>query len=191
MAATNKIRYNKSKTYLLPLISELINLEPKFFDYLINTYIFDSENKYTNCIFIEHKFNFKNPEFTAYEHRMIDNQYFIDLIDIDDRVVYIFKFPEEYMLEYNHFINGNYSKFQDDAKDLILEFYGKMYENNLNALPFLIKVKQILFKDEKLRKKLEEELKVEISKDAELSDIALKSDETIKLPIKEKAHNIK
>ncbi len=56
---TKKPRFNKSKTYLLPLISEVLDLDIKFLPYLINTYLFDENNEYENCIFILHEFNFK------------------------------------------------------------------------------------------------------------------------------------
>ena len=181
MNVTKNDRPNKSKTYLLPLISELIDFDLKFFKYLKNTYIYDSNNEYENCIFIEHEFNFKNPEFTAYEHKFIKNEYFVDLIDADKNVIYVFKFPEEYMYEYNNYINGKYSEFGADAKELILAFWTRVYENNPNAIPFLIKVKQILFKDKQLREKIEKDLKVKLPSNAELSDIVAKSDETINL----------
>ena len=186
MSVTNNNRPNKSKTYLLPLISELINLDLKFFKYLKNTYIFDSDNEYNDCIFIYHDFNFKNPEFTAYEHKLIKNEYFIDLIDVDDKVIYIFKFPEEYMHEYNCYINGKYSEFGIDAKELILEFWTKVYNNNPNAIPFLIKVKQILFKDEKLRKIIEKDLGVKLDSNSELGEYCNKKNETINLKLEEK-----
>jgi len=59
---TKKPRFNKSKTYLLPLLSEVLDLNIKFLPYLINTYLFDENNEYEDCIFILHEFNFKNPE---------------------------------------------------------------------------------------------------------------------------------
>lgn len=177
------IKYNKSKTYLLPLLSEVVDINFKFFDYLQNTYIFDKENQYQNCIFVKHKFNFRNPEFTHYENNLVNNQYFIDLIDKDEEVIYIFKFPEEYLPEYNYYINGQYSKYAKDAKELILDFYGRLYNGSANALPFLLKVRQILFKDEKLKKQLEKDLNVELNENAELGDAMNKLDETIDLSL--------
>jgi hypothetical protein len=176
---------------LLPLISEVVDIDLRFFKYLKNTYIFDADNEYENCIFIFHEFSFKNPEFTAYEHKLIKNEYFVDLIDVDDKVIYIFKFPDEYLHEYNSYINGKYSEFGVDAKELILAFWTRVYENNPNAIPFLIKVKQILFKDEKLRKIIESDLGVNLNNSSELGESVNKKDETINLKIEEKIkHNI-
>jgi len=177
----SSIRYNKSKTYLLPLLANLIDMEARFFSHLINTYVADDQGKYKNCLYILHDFSFRNPEFTAYENKIIKNQYFVELIDIDNQVLYIFKFPEEYMNEYNHFILGEYSQFGQDAKNLILSYFTKVYQNNLNAIPFLLKLKQILFKDKTLKEKIEKELGVKLSDDAELTDMISLEDETFNL----------
>lgn len=164
----NKPRYNKSKTYLLPLLSEVLDLNIKFLPYLINTYLFDENNEYENCIFILHEFNFKNPEFTKYEHKLTNNNLFVKHIDIDDKVVYIFKFPEEYLNEYNCLLNSQYSKFGDDAKQLILRFWAEVYSGNPAGVNFLLKVKQILYKDQKLKESLQKELGVIIPDNQEL-----------------------
>lgn len=187
-----KIRYNKSKTYLLPLLSELIELDARFFNHLINTYIYDDSSTYKkgDHFYILHDFSFKNPEFTAYERKITNNQYFVDLIDIDNKVLYIFKFPEDYKKEYDYFKEGKYSKFGTDAKNIILNFFGKVYSGNLNAVAFLLKVKQILFKDKKLKEQIEKDLKVILSTEAELTDIMDKDNETFKLSdLKKKKEN--
>jgi hypothetical protein len=182
----SKIRYNKSKTYLLPLLSEIVGFDKRFFTHLHNVYMFEDTGEYKDCLLILHDFSFKIPEFTAYEHNMINNDLFVKLIDIDDKVLYIFKFPNEYMHEYECLKDGKYSLFKDDAKELILDFFTDIYKGNPNAVPFLIKVKQILFKDEKLKKEIEESLstersKVILPKNAELNDPIEIIDETFNL----------
>lgn len=174
-------KYNKSKTYLFPLLSEVVDIDYKFSNFLINTYIAEDTNQYKDCIFLLYDFSFKNPEFTAYEHMLTDNQYFVDLVDIDDKVLYIFKFPEEYIPEYNNFKKGKYSKYGKDAKEVILSYYTNIYKGNVGAVNFLLKLKQILFKDQILRKKIEKELKVTLPKDAELTDIMDENRETFKI----------
>lgn len=177
----SNIRYNKSKTYLLPLLSELVNIDKKFFPSLENTYIFDDTGKYENCIFILHDFSFRVPEYTHYEHRLIESPLFVDLIDVGNQVVYIFKFPEDYLHEYNCFKEGKYSKFGVDAKELILEFFTHIYSDNMNAIDFLLDLKHVLFKSKRLKTKIERSLNVTLSDDAELSDSIEIEDETIKL----------
>ena len=175
-----------SKNYLLPLIAEVIGVESDFVDYLEDTYIFDENGEYENCIFIRHEFSFKNPEFTAYEHRITNNQYFVKCIDIGDEVVYVFKFPEEYLPEYKHFIKGEYSQFGDDAKRLILHFWTQMYGKTASGINAILKMKQILYKDKKLKQQIEERLSSEqcrivLDDDAELGDLVLVEDETFKM----------
>lgn len=177
----SEIRYNKSKTYLLPLLSELLDLDRKFFDNLVNTYIFDDEGHYKDCLFILHDFSFKNPEFTLYENRLTNSEYFVDLYDIGKQVLYVFRFPDEYMHEYNKFKEGKYSEFGVDAKELILAFYTDIFQGNLNAVNFLLKIKQILFKDEKLKKQIEYKLGVFLDSKAELTDVMQPLNETYNL----------
>ena len=179
----SKIRYNKSKTYLLPLISEFVNIKKEYFYNLENTYISDDKSIYKNCIYLLHNFSFKNPKLTLYEHTLTDNKLFVDLIDdtANNKVIYVFKFPEEYLHEYKKFKQGKYSEFNLDAKEIILNFYGNIYSNNERAVSFLLKTKQILFKNKILREKYEKELNVKIDTSAELSDPMNEEDETIKL----------
>ena|SRR4030042_52060 len=181
----SKPRYNKSKTYLLPLLAEVIDIDARFFNHLHNTFIYDIDGKYKDCLLILHDFSFRNPEFTAYEHRLTNNPYFVELKDIENKVLYVFKFPEEYMEEYNHFKNGKYSKFGKDAKDTIINFFGNIYAGNLNAVNFLLLIKQILYKEQKLKEKIEKELNVTLSDDAELTDIAESVNETFDITNKE------
>ena len=122
----SSIKYNASKTYLLPLLSEIIGFESKFMNYLENTYMYVDDESLDQSIpylAVLHEFSFKNPEFTSYEHRLIDNELFVKCIDIEDNVLYIFKFPEEYLKEYELLKNSKYSEFGDDAKKLILNFW--------------------------------------------------------------------
>lgn len=177
----SKIIINKSKTYLLPLLSELVEFDKKYHNNIINTYIYDDLGKYENCFFILHKFSFRNPEYTIYENKLINNELYVDLIDINNDVLYIFKFPEDYLYEYNKYKEGKYSEFKNDAKELILNFFGEVYKFNMNAVNFLIKVKQILFKDKKLKKIIEDKLNVILPDNAELSSIMNKEEETFNI----------
>jgi hypothetical protein len=185
-----KVKFNKSKTYLLPLISELVNIEKQYLPYLNNTFMVDNEGKYENCIYILHDFDLSNPKFTTYEHHLINNELFVDMYDIGNQVLYVFKFPEEYLHEYNCLKNSKYSEFKDDAKELILEFWTVMYGENPNSLPFLTKVKDILFKTTKYRQKLDQSLssrtqKIVISSEAELGDIIDIENETFDFKVLE------
>lgn len=173
--------YNRSKTYLLPLLSEIVEFDKKFMKYLINTYMFDEYHKHGPCLCILHEFTFKNPEFTHYEHRFVNNDLFIESIDIGNKVLYIFRFPEEYLNEYYKFYEGKYSEFGNDAKELIMKFWAEIYSGNSAATSFLIKVKQVLYKEEKLRQIIEKELGVKLDINAELGDKPTIEQETFKI----------
>lgn len=177
----SEIKYTKSKTYLLPLLSEFLDLKIKFLPNLVNTYMFDENNNYQDCFFILHTFDFKNSEFVKYEHNLTTNPLFVKHIDIGNKVIYVFRFPEEYLNEYYKLIDSKYSEFGDDAKQLILRFWGEVYSGNSSGVDFLLKVKQILYKDEKLRQKIQTNLGVTIDKNQELGDYINPETEILKL----------
>lgn len=176
-----KIVPNRSKTYMLPLLSEFVNFDMKFMKYLLNTFINIEEEE--NSLAILHEFTFKDPEFTSYEHRLLENKLFSKYIDIDDKVLYIFKFPEEYLNEYNLFKEGKYSEFGDDAKQLIIKFWAEVYKRNSSATKFLISLKQVLYKDLKLKETIEKELGVKLNDNQELGEIIDMNNETFKIEI--------
>ena len=175
------VKSNKSRTYLLPLIAPLIGIEERFYDLIENTFMFDSENQYKDCFFIIQNFSFKNPEFTAYEHRITNNDLFVKAVDIKDKVIYIYKFPKEYTHEYYEFTNSNYSTFLEDAKKQILKFWTVIKGKQISGASFILKIKQILYKDKKLKEELENRLKVKIADDAELGSLVDLNSETINL----------
>lgn len=189
---SKEVVLNKSQTYLLPLLSELVPFKMDMLDFIENTYLSDDLSKYKDCFYVLQDFTFRSPEFTAYEHTLTESDAYVDLIDVGNKVLYIFKMPEEYMHEYNCFKSGRYSAFGTDAKEIILGFWTKFYNKQTSGIPFVLKVKQILFKDEKLRKQLEKELSsegtkrvpghsVKIDEDAELSDPPSLEAETFEL----------
>ncbi len=178
---------NKSKTYLLPLLSEVININEETIKFIGNTYMFDTKNEYLNAFYIELKSDFSDPEYTQYEHSLTENDYYLQSIDYDDgTTLFIFNFPEEYLHERKMFLEGKYSKFQEDAKTLIKEFWTEIYGTDNYAVNFLIKIKQVLNKEKRLKEKLEKSLGVTLSDDAELGDLVNKESETIKLTYENK-----
>jgi hypothetical protein len=175
------VKSNKSRTYLLPLIAPIIGIEEKFYDLIENTFMFDSNNEYKDCFFIVQNFSFKNPEFTAYEHRITNNDLFVKAIDIKDKVIYIYKFPKEYTHEYYEFMESRYSTFLEDAKKQILKFWTVIKGKQISGASFILKIKQILYKDKKLREEIEKNLGVKIADEAELGNHVDLNMETINL----------
>lgn len=176
----SKPLYNKSKTYLLPLIAPIIGIKKQFFAHIDNTYMFNDELE--ECFFITQDFSFKNPEFTKYEHELTSSYLFKKLIDLDNnKVVYIFKFPEEYLHEYYCLQNSEYSKFGEDAKEQILNFWTELYGKSHKGVDFILSVKRILYKDINLKEKIEKSLGVKLDDDIELGERVEHSNETFVL----------
>jgi hypothetical protein len=179
-------KYNASKTYLLPLLSELVDIDSRFINELQNTFMFDEDNEYGECLHILHEFNFRDPDFTSYEHKLLNNELFVRHIDMKDKVLYTFKFPEEYLNEYYLLQNSKYSEFGKDAKELILKFWTEMYGKVPGGINVILKVKQILYKDNKLKKQLEDKLssakhRVVIPDDQELGEAVNLKNEIFRL----------
>lgn len=174
---------NKSKTYLLPLLSEFVNISVPFINRIENVYIQDNEGRYKNCIYILHNFNHEDEDYMAYEHELVTNELFVESHDIGDQILYIFTIPLEYLHEYEQYITSNYSKFGGDAKEIIIDFWQTLYKKSPSALIMLEKVKSILFKETKLKREIEDRLsskdhKVVISNDAELGQVIDLENET-------------
>lgn len=187
---------NISKTYLLPLLSQSINIDYSFAKYITQTYMYDNEGIHDKCIFIEHIFDIKDPKFTKYEHLLTSHPLFKELYDLkDDKVVYVFNFPPEFINEYNLFEKGIYSKFGEDSKENILFFWTKVYEENPYIGTILKQIKDILYKDPLYRVKLAKSLSddnndITIEDDAELGNLITIEDETFNITeaIKYKSH---
>lgn len=175
---------NRSKTYLLPLLLDVLDVDLRFINMVENTYLFEESGKYDNCIFVEIIFAFDNPEFIKFEHSLKDSYLFRDKIDIDsDKVIFIYDFPTDYMSEYLYYLEGKYSKFSKAAVDVILNYYRNIYKEKRFVVEFLIRLNQIFNKDDNLRKELELSLKTKIKPGSELTDIMDFEKELINLNI--------
>lgn len=175
---------NRSKTYLLPLLLDVLDVDLRFINMVENTYLFEESGKYDNCIFVEIIFAFDNPEFIKFEHSLKDSYLFRDKIDIDsNKVIFIYDFPTDYMSEYLYYLEGKYSKFSKAAVDVILNYYRNIYKEKRFVVEFLIRLNQIFNKDDNLRKELELSLKTKIKPGSELTDIMDFEKELINLNI--------
>lgn len=174
---------NRSKTYLLPLINEFLDLPYHLNHLFINTYVNDLENKYEDCFFLHYRYALKDPKFTKFEYELGKRNGYITHIDLkDNEVLYIFKFPEEFMYEYQMFKTGKYSRFRHDCKSLVLKYWNSKLSNAT-----ITKLKQIFDKSDILRKEMERTLKIKLTSDDELGEMMDETKETIN--IAEKAIN--
>ena len=161
---------NYSYTYLLPLLSEQVYLDKEILSKIENTYMFLNKELQIKFYFLC-KFNYRDPEQTKLENRFASTNLFIKAYDDGEYSLFEFKFPEEYKNEFIHFKNGEYSLFGKDAKKLILDFWSTMYGDIPSFVTgSLLRIKQILYKDPKLRKSMIEEYKADIPVDAELGN---------------------
>ena len=167
---------NKSKTYLLPLLAEILPLE---YIYLIkNTYIlFNNQPDYSFGILYHHPNDMESKNFYNYLDKLINTPIFIDKILLQDGILLVFLFPEEYLGEYDLYKEGQYSMFSKAAKDKIIRFTSKNY-----TYPQLtMDITQILYKNRARKERLEKELGIILRDEDELTSKMLTEDETFKI----------
>ena len=183
---------NLSYTYLLPLLSEQVNLKRKILNSILCTYLHTNKDNSDNYFYILCKFKYNEEDFSKLEQTLISNDLYVDSYDINNTILYKFKFPEIYKEEYLNFKQGLYSKYKKDAKLLILEFWTELYGHIPSFVSGgLLKIKRVLNKDPKLRIQLNKELGVQIDKDSELGDIINIKEETFMFPNEEKKVELK
>lgn len=173
------MRKNFSYTYLLPLLSEQVNLEKKILSKIENTYLITNKNDKLGYFYLLCKFDYSDSEFTDLESKLTYNDLFVDSFEVKGKILYQFKFPKEYLFEQKKFVKGRYSEFKLDGKKLILRFWTETYGHIPSFVSnSLLKIKQVLFKDEKLREKMNLTMGVDIEKGSELASIIDKEEET-------------
>lgn len=172
-----KAKPNKSKTYLLPLLTDVVHIPKNIIDNLENTFISDSTGLNTDCISMLFKYS-KDESFTEWEDELFEHPSFVQSYDLDDKVLYVLEFPERYIKEYNYFKNGQYSKFGEDTKIMIIKYLSRVYGSDPKVIPIIKKIKQILTKAESLRVKMENALNVPIGEHQELGEMVNMNKET-------------
>jgi hypothetical protein len=162
---------NKSKSYLVPLLDTEVNVE--YPNLLINSYISD----YTISLLYEYSSHTSLTSngrigFPIYEDYLVNHLNFLDKLDVNlnqlSCVLYTFLFPSKFYQEYDKFCEGRFSEFSEESKNIILKFLIKHYPKQGNVV---MNIRQVLYKDETLRKRLSEEFNTPIPIDLELSSI--------------------
>lgn len=154
---------NKTKQFILPLFCEFIYFNFKIYKKIItNTYI------YNNGIVLECTEDIKQEDDfleSIYDSKLLDK-----IETLNNKIFYFLKIPEEYNIEFELLKKGKYSKINKIIKDLILDFYIKLFKKDTNSISLILNTKHVLFKDQKLKRKLEKDLNVNIDENAELCD---------------------
>lgn len=171
-----KMTPNRSKTYLLPLILEFYNLPDSISHNFVNCFIYDKNSKHTNCIYLLYKYDIKNQNFTKFEYELSKTEGYVTHYDLKNNLIlFVLEFPQDYIDEYNYYKNSDYSKFGNDAKEIILRYYKT---KNIPQKVFT-KINNILYRDKLLKLELEQLLGVKLSDDLELGEIVDDISETI------------
>lgn len=168
-----KVKRTKSFYFLLPMIGGN-NLTILDFPNVVNCYLKDKNKHYEDSIFVLFKWS-SDPNFTAFEGLLQNHEFFSESYDVAKYyVMFVFGIPD--WKNYNLFIDGKYSKFDDSYKQQILKFLTPIVNNKQEGVDSTV-IREILYKDDKRRKKMEEELDVKIPLDVDLAEAPTSLDE--------------
>jgi hypothetical protein len=170
---TQEITRNKSTTYLLPLLFSDMDME---FSYLIvNTYI-----KFTPPIEEVERpigvlFEDENSDaFNEFLMGLESHELFVRAIIKDNTLLYIFRFPSEFCMDYDLFKESKYSQMSYEAKKKILKYSSEVYKYP----PLVEDITGVLWKHKARRAKMERELGIIIPDDIELASKIIYENET-------------
>lgn len=166
---------NKSKAYILPLLNYYVDLN--FINKIKNTYLF-LENDLDSYIILKYGEN-EDEEFQNYLIELSTSDYCKEIITKDAETYCIFTIFEEVREDYESFVIGKFSEISVRSKKKIVSFSLKNY--GIGNIKTINKIKQILDKDTKLKRKIEEDLDVILSEESELSSLPNLNNETIRL----------
>lgn len=169
-ATEQKVKVNKSKTYLLPLINEYLSIQ--FDEYIENTYVYIKG--FEECFGIVYRKDISNTGLKQYYERLVQNSLFKSVVEFDNHILFIFEFPDFYISEYYSFLDGGYSKFSEHSKKNIIR-----YTSDVHKYPDAVQgVVHILYKNKVRKEELERQLDIKLDDDAELSSIIDRYEET-------------
>lgn len=162
---------NKSYSYLIPLLNQHIKISKEWFILLKNVYTrFRDESKVIVLVYEK----YESEDFENYLNKLKQSNLFKYSLEEEEMIILIFNFPEEYLEEYEYYNCGKFSKFNNDSKLKILNYLLDVHNARITN-----KVKNVLYKNSKLRQQLEKKLNMDIDKDAELSSIPNPFNETL------------
>ena len=147
---------NMSSVYITPMLGGTRKLF--FFDkYHVNTYVFTEEHG--PCIALYY-IKSNTVLFDKFLGAVEQFRMYKEMHDLDDYVLIIFEVPIDHEGDFSIFIQGKFSEFYVILKDKILKFHGPSQ--------YLVGV---LYKSEKLRLVMEEQLNASIPEGSELESI--------------------
>lgn len=155
--------YNKSKTYILPLVESEISLYKV--SNIENTYLLNDSGE-LGTLYIKYNIEDKD-SFLTYIDTIKQNIFFKNLYNKENCYIFAIEIPEKYITDINSLVEGCYSKFNEDSKIKIIKFLQKYRAPDKVCRD----VHGILNKTHKRRKTIERELDVILTDENELGTI--------------------
>jgi hypothetical protein len=164
---------NKTIAYLLPLVANKNGRIADFKDdehfpkcNFINVFRYCEEFPYLDRhLFILYKYS-PNPLFDSFINKFKTLANFHSIVDNDKyTVMVILQFPTDLISTLKHFDKGEYSKFKNEDKRRILDFYSVSSNDKFGPAG-------VLYKKEWRRLELEKKIDMKLPESAELSSIA-------------------
>jgi len=151
---------NKASRFLMPFLGHnkvYFRWETDF----CNCFIGTEEEGDTGHLYLLYRFS-GSKDFSKFEEKMQEHPLFEGICDVDQfHAMYKFKIPENVKEDVKLIKSGQYSKVSKEGKIRILHFHSITRDSPIG---------DILYKGEKKKRKLEEDLEITIDKDAELHD---------------------
>lgn len=163
-----ELEKTKSWWFLTPILElDQYNLNYK---YLLNVYIkseLHPELNNDSIIILHYDYMQPGSNYAKLEKNLQSLPNYIMSYDPDEfTTLFYFYIPRKWYYDYLLFINGSYSQFSPNYKNLLINFY-KMAGNYKNAL----EIEKVLNKSEERRKQLEEKLDVRLPDGVEVASI--------------------
>jgi hypothetical protein len=120
--------FNKSYNYILPILggkaSDYIKNTSRHITF-VNCFVGDENYpEFNKHIFLLYKYS-SHEDYKEFEYGLQTHPLFVKMYDpATEYVMYIFRVPEEYQEDYQKFREGAYSKYSNNYKQQILNFYG-------------------------------------------------------------------
>lgn len=163
---------NKSYSYLVPLVDVYCNIDPTYFILMRQCYSIVNNQTDEPMLAISYEKS-DNEMFVQYLNTLRESEITVNVIESDEEITFVFKMPERFINEYRSFINGKFSHFSQDAKNIIIDYVTSYHKPNTAK-----KVRMVLNKDEELRTYLENKLAVKLDKDLDLTSIPVVEEES-------------
>lgn len=154
---------NKCYSYLVPLLNEYCKIDSDYLLLLSNVYSRHYDYRQEEVITICYEF-INNDPFLEYVENFRQNELFKEMFIDKEYLAITFYFPKEFRNEYYLYREGKFSRFSDRAKEVILK-----YVLDIHKLNDTERIRRVLYRDERLRKQLEEQLDMSIDSELELS----------------------